>query len=197
MGAKADGKCGYRRREPAAGAPLRFSAMSQIAYLVAASLASGCGGGAGGSSSQSAKAAPDLPGISVSDSSRAEGDTGTASMVFALSLSQVSGEAVTVGYSTVDESATAGDDYSPVSGILGFAPGEITAEISVQVFGDANVETDESLGIVLANPQNAVIAQGVASGLIVNDDLPPMVPRSGSTPGPPTRPVSRRYAVRQ
>jgi len=194
MGARADCKRGYRRREPAAGAPLRVNAMSRVAGLVAAFLASGCGGGSGSSSSQSAPAGPDLPGISVSDSSRAEGDTGTASMVFALSLSQASGESVTVGYSTVDESATAGDDYSPVSGILGFAPGEITAEISVQVVGDANVETDESLGIVLSNPQNAVIVQGMASGFIINDDLRS---RSGSTPGPATRPVPRRNAVRQ
>ncbi len=175
MGARADCKRRYRQRESAAAAPLRVSAMSLIVGLAAAFLVSGCGGGSGGSSTQSATAGPVLPGISVSDSSRAEGDTGTAGMVFALSLSRASAESVTVAYATAGESATAGDDFSSVSGILGFAAGETTAEVTVQVFGDADVEADESLGLVLSNPQNAVIARGRAHGLIINDDVPSAV----------------------
>ena len=175
MGVLAESKGGNRWRAPVDGNPYNRCTAAVVACMAAAVVAVGCGGGSGGGASQSAPG-PDLPGVSVFDASSTEGDAGDAIMVFSLSLSAPSRQPVTVGYSTVDESAIAGDDYSGVSGILGFAPGETTAEISVAVFGDTAVEADETIGLLLSDPQNAVISRGFANGFILNDDLPPAAP---------------------
>ena len=114
---------------------------------------------------------PTLPAISVADVSIEEGDAGTGRMVFELGLSRASGEMVTVGFSTADVSASAGADYTAVSGIVSFAPGETTAQITVQVIGDTSAETDESLRLNLSEPQNAIMAGASANGFILDDDL--------------------------
>ncbi len=140
--------------------------------LVAVMLTSACGDGLGGGVLQADMPDPALPAISVADVSVDEGDAGTGRMVFELGLSRASDETVTVGFSTADVSASAGADYTAVSGIVSFAPGETSAQITVQVIGDTSAETDESLRLNLSEPQNAIIAGGYATGRILDDDLP-------------------------
>lgn len=140
--------------------------------VVAVMLTSACGDGLGGGVLQADMPDPALPAISVADVSVEEGDAGTGRMVFELGLSRASGETVTVGFSTADVSASAGADYTAVSGIVSFAPGETSAQITVQVIGDTSAETDESLRLNLSEPQNAIIAGGYATGRILDDDLP-------------------------
>lgn len=140
--------------------------------LVGAMLTGACGAGTDGGVLQTVLPDPALPRISVADVSIVEGDGGTGLMVFALDLSSAVDEPVTVSYSTADVSASAGADYAAVSGIVGFAPGETTARITVQVMGDTSAETDESLRLNLSGPQNAVIVGAYATGLILDDDLP-------------------------
>ena len=64
------------------------------------------------------------PAIFVTDASVTEGNTGTATTTFTVSLSQATGSTVTVNYTTNPGSATAGIDYTSASGTLTFAPGE-------------------------------------------------------------------------
>ena len=71
-------------------------------------------------------------------------------------------------YETSDGTATAGADYTPVSGTLTFAAGETAKTVSVPVFDDAHDEGRETL--TLSNVSGARIEDGTATGTIVNSD---------------------------
>ncbi len=113
------------------------------------------------------------PSLSIGDASVAEGDTGSISATFVVSLSSASGQTVTVAWSTADQSAVAGSDYAAASGTLTFAPGTLTRSLTVTVNGDALDEIDEVFLVQLASPTNALIADGTAMGTIIDDDQPP------------------------
>jgi hypothetical protein len=69
--------------------------------------------------------------ISVSNAEIANG-----SATFTLTLNPVSDQSASVAFATADGTAVAGIDYSPVSQTLGFAPGETSHTISVQLLGN-------------------------------------------------------------
>ena len=117
-----------------------------------------------------ASPAVSLPRVSVADTNVAEGNSGTPSMVFTVTLSKASTDVVTVGYTTSNGSAYA-DDYLPAVGLLTFAPGETSKNVSVGVVGDTFVELDEQFTLNLSGATNAAISRGVAVGTIVNDDV--------------------------
>ncbi len=102
--------------------------------------------------------------------SHPEGNSGTTEFVFAVNIGQTDAEDVTVEYTTVDGTATAGSDYVATSGTLTFAPGESVQFITVLVNGDSALETDETFSIQLSNPTNATLDSNSATGTIVNDD---------------------------
>jgi len=77
---------------------------------------------------------------------------------------------VSVVYATADGTAKADSDYAAAKGTLAFSPGETTKTIEVQVNGDTVVEPDETLTISLSGAANATIADGSATGTIINDD---------------------------
>jgi Calx-beta domain/FG-GAP-like repeat/RTX calcium-binding nonapeptide repeat (4 copies) len=79
---------------------------------------------------------------------------------------------VTVDYTTVDGTATAGTDYSPISGQLTFTQSETEKTVSVQVIGDTRVEPDETFFVNLSTNSNANIAVPQSVGTILNDDIP-------------------------
>ncbi|MBP3957086.1 autotransporter-associated beta strand repeat-containing protein [Gemmata sp. G18] len=110
------------------------------------------------------------PALSISSASTAEGNSGTTALTFTVTLSAPSLQTVTVAYTTADGTATAGTDYTPVSGTLTFAPGETTQTVTVFVTGDTATEADETFRVVLASPVSATIAAGSGTGTITNDD---------------------------
>jgi Ca2+-binding RTX toxin-like protein len=118
-----------------------------------------------------------LPALSISDAAAAEGDSGTTSLSFAVSLSKPSKKTVSVAYSTADGTAASASDFNAATGSVQFAPGETGKTIEVQVRGDIDVESDESFTVVLSRPANATIADGSATGTIQNEDRPR--PRTG------------------
>ncbi len=101
-----------------------------------------------------------------------ESDERTQSFGFVASLSSASAFPVTVRYFTVAGSAEAGSDFiAPAAGAeITFAPGETRRMIEVGVRGDRSIETDETFSLVLAEPVHAMIAEGSATGRILNDD---------------------------
>jgi hypothetical protein len=112
------------------------------------------------------------PRISVADATATEGNAGTASVVFAVGLSEASTKTVTIAYTTSDGSATASDqDYVPVSGTLTFAPGEISKSIAVLVRGDAKPELNEAFSLTLSAPVNCTLARPSGEATIVDDDV--------------------------
>ena len=113
-----------------------------------------------------------LPVLSVSDAVATEGNSGTANLVFTVSLAPVSGQSVTVNYATANGTATAGSDYTASSGSLTFAAGETAKTVTVLVAGDTAVEPNEGLSLLLSTPGNATIGDDTGVGTITNDDLP-------------------------
>src|SRR6185437_1803254 len=101
-----------------------------------------------------------------------EGDSGTSFAQFTVTLSRPSATAITLPYTTVDGTATAGEDYTATSGRLTFAPGQTTATVNVPVSGDTKVEASETFSLVVA--PSAAIASGTAGStgqaLILDDD---------------------------
>ena len=111
------------------------------------------------------------PSISIGDASVVEGNSGSKSMTFTVTLSQVSSKEVRVNYATANDSAKTGDnDYKSKSGTLRFAPGETTKTISITINGDKKFESDENFKMKLSNAINAEFADSQGIGTILNDD---------------------------
>ncbi|QYZ69100.1 Calx-beta domain-containing protein [Neotabrizicola shimadae] len=112
----------------------------------------------------------DLPGITVADARLVEGDAGQAEMVFSLSLSDASEDAVTVQFRTADGTAVAGSDYVRQSGLVTFAAGETTQSVRIKIIGDTVQERNESVRLLLSNAEGATIEDATGRGIIVNND---------------------------
>src|SRR4029078_1681846 len=100
----------------------------------------------------------------------AEGNGGTKTASFAVTLSKAQTQAVTVAYATSNATRPAGSDYVATQGTLTFAPGQTSKTIPVTINGDATVEPNETFVVTLSNPTNATLAKGTAQGQITNDD---------------------------
>ena len=91
--------------------------------------------------------------LTINDVAVAEGNAGTTSMTFTVTLDSGVDTPLSVNYSTQNGNATVGDgDYGATTGTLNFAGtvGE-TKTISVSINGDTKVELDESLLVDLSN----------------------------------------------
>ena len=110
-----------------------------------------------------------LPTVSIGDVSLAEGDAGTTTASFPVTLSAPSGKPITVDYATADGTATA-SDYTGASGTLSFAPGETSKTMDVDILGDTTYENDETFGVSLSNLVNVAPGTVAATGTIANDD---------------------------
>jgi hypothetical protein len=111
-----------------------------------------------------------LPTISINDVSVTEGNSGTKTAMFTLTLSAASGRSVTVAYATADGTATAGSDYTARSGTLTFAAGVTSVTLAITVRGDTTIEPDETVLVNLTNPTNSTILKAQGTLTIVNDD---------------------------
>ena len=120
------------------------------------------------------------PSLSIADVTVAEGDSGTTTAQFTVTLSTApgTGETVTVDYATADGTATTADtDYTAASGTLTFAEGETSKTIDVSVSGDTDVEVDETFTVTLSNVTGTIgeeavtISDAEATGTITNDDV--------------------------
>jgi hypothetical protein len=113
-----------------------------------------------------------LPGLFINDISVNEGDTGTTSAVFTVSMSAPSDQVVTVVFATADGGATAPADYAATTGSLTFNPGQTTATIIVPVNGDTEAEWGGGNFFVnLLNATNATMSKAQGSGYIVDNEL--------------------------
>ena len=106
--------------------------------------------------------------VSVADARAREGEDETID--FAVSLSRAASGRVSVAYATADGTATAGSDYRARQGKLKFAAGETEKTISVPVLDDVVDEGEETFTLRLLNASGAVVADGEATGTIVNSD---------------------------
>ncbi|HEX8283950.1 MAG TPA: Calx-beta domain-containing protein [Pyrinomonadaceae bacterium] len=116
------------------------------------------------------------PTVNIADARVAEGHAGTKEAEFLVTLKSRSIHTVTVNYATADGTATAGSDYEAASGTLTFPPLATSAVVKVKIFGDTQVEPDETFAVTLSAPANAVfVDKFVGTGTIANDEGPTVV----------------------
>ena len=111
----------------------------------------------------------DPPTIRIVDAKASEG---AGEMAFSVRLSTASIQTVTVEYATADGSATAGTDYEETTGTLAFFALQTEQTIRVPIIDDDLDEASEAFTIALSGPENATIADGEATGVIADNDLP-------------------------
>src|SRR5439155_4531446 len=101
------------------------------------------------------------PRVSIDDPGLLEGDSGTATMTFNVTLQAPYDVPVTIQYATADGTATAGSDYAAASGTVTFAPGETLQTIAIAVNGDRLLEDDETILVNITTPDSsAAIVKG-------------------------------------
>jgi hypothetical protein len=92
-------------------------------------------------------------------------------MVFNVSLDRPAPAAFSVDYYSYGLTAWAGSDYEAQYNTLAIPAGATSATISVPVYGDVEVEGDETFELNLFNATGgAVIADATGIGTILNDD---------------------------
>ena len=112
----------------------------------------------------------DPPSVSVSSPSVVEGNSGSRSLVFTLTLSRPSELRTRVRYQTADGTALAGSDYTARSGEISFDAGVTSKTVAVAVAGDTIVEPTETMFLDLHTPTSLTIAVPRGTGTIVTDD---------------------------
>ena len=120
--------------------------------------------------------------LSVADAEVTEGD---GTMDFVVTLAPEQRPPAWVDYATADGTARAGEDYRATSGRVKFQKMETTKTVSVPIINDAVEEDGETFTLVLSDPDGALIADGEATGTIVDDGdegvQPPRPPQNTGT----------------
>ena len=118
------------------------------------------------------------PTLSIANASAQEADGNF--VTFTLTLNETISQEVSVNYTTLQlqpASATENVDYNRTNGTLTIQPGQQTATIQVLVLDDGNYEGNETFGLNLTSPVNAIFpgnAQSImATGKI--EETPPEV----------------------
>ena len=98
---------------------------------------------------------------------RAEGDSGTTPFTFVVNRSGDTSGSGAVNYNVFFSTTNSTDFASPLSGVLTFAAGELSKELTILVRGDAFQESDEQF--IVGLEVGGSFATN-ATGTIVNDD---------------------------
>ena len=125
----------------------------------------------------------DPPSLSISSPSVTEGDSGSVTLTFEVTLSAASGKEITVDYADAGSgTATSGTDYTALtSGTLTFIAGDTSKDIAVSVTGDTLDEANETVVVTISSASNATISTATGTGTITDDDATPTVTLSLSS----------------
>jgi hypothetical protein len=127
-------------------------------------------------------ALPVVPRLSVAGATLIEGPAASP-MTFTLSLSQPASEPVTVDFATSNGTALAGSDYVAASGSVTFPPSVTSQEVTVETLNDGAAEGSQYFYVNLTNPGGAPIANGQATGTILDSEGPQTFLVLNSQPG--------------
>lgn len=115
--------------------------------------------------------------LSVNSPSVTEGDTGSKTLSYKLTLDKAPTSTVTVSYETLETgTATANDDFVPAAGTITFAAGQTVAFVSITVLGDTTLEAPETIKLNLSG--SMLVASVEATGTIVDNETAPVDPTS-------------------
>ena len=108
------------------------------------------------------------PTLSVRDAAAVDEESGPLSFVV-----ERTGETslpATFSWSTEDGTAEAGSDFTAAGGTVTIPATSSTAALQVQLLSDSLAENDETLSVTLSDPVGAAIADGSATGVILDND---------------------------
>src|SRR5205807_10484129 len=113
--------------------------------------------------------------ISIGDVTQFESSAPLTNFTFNVFLSAATTQDVTVAYTTADDTAKAGIDYTATSGTLTIKAGTTMTTISVPVIANALTQPNVDFFVNLPSPINASIAKIQGVGTIVDADAIPDV----------------------
>ncbi len=97
-----------------------------------------------------------------------EGITNPQNVTYTVTLSGDSTETITVQYATVNNTATAGSDYTATNGTLTFAPGVTSQDIIIPILNDSLNEAQETFNLTLSSPTNAQLGTATVTTTITD-----------------------------
>jgi hypothetical protein len=116
----------------------------------------------------------DSANVAIDSLIQAEGDSGSSTFTFTVTLTGDVQDGFTLPYQTTDGTALAGSDYTAASGTLSFTGSNgQTRNILVAVAGDTTVEADEDFFVDLGAASAAGVSVSPSRGTatVINDDL--------------------------
>ena len=124
-----------------------------------------------------------LPLVSIADAKTTEGNSGSRTLSFTVSISSASTTSVTVPYAASPLTAQSGSDFTAVSGTVTFTPGQVTRTFLVPLVTNTLAEPDETFLVTLGSPTGAALLDGEAIGTIQNDDTTLRIDNAAVTEG--------------
>jgi uncharacterized repeat protein (TIGR01451 family) len=114
------------------------------------------------------------PALSINDVSQSEGNAGTTTFTFTVTLSTVATAPVTFNIATQDNTATSasGDYVARSLTSQTIAAGQQTYTFGVTVNGDVVIEPTEAFFVNVSNVSGASVSDAQGVGTIVTDDIP-------------------------
>jgi Ca2+-binding RTX toxin-like protein len=116
-----------------------------------------------------------IPSLSIDDVTVDEGNTGTVNASFTVTLNAAINQTVTADYTTANDTAIAGEDYTATTGTLTFAAGETSKTIIVPINSNTLDELNRQFFVNLSNATIATIADNQGIGNITDDDPAPNI----------------------
>jgi hypothetical protein len=114
------------------------------------------------------------PSLSINDVSVTEGNSGTVTATFTVSLSQAAGAGgVTFDIATQDNTATTADNDYVTRSLTGqiISSGNQTYSFDVTIVGDMANEPNETFFVNVMNVTGATVSDGQGVGTIINDEI--------------------------
>jgi len=109
------------------------------------------------------------PSVAFSSATYSVAENATTKTI-TVNLSGASAQTITVNYATSNGNATAGSDYTAVSGTLTFNPGNTTKTFNVTILDDAIFEGPETVNLALSSPGNATLGSPNTAVLTITDN---------------------------
>ncbi|HEX7317620.1 MAG TPA: Calx-beta domain-containing protein [Pyrinomonadaceae bacterium] len=110
------------------------------------------------------------PTLSIDDVTVTEGDEGTKTIEFVVSLSVDTESPVSFSFTTVPGTAAENQDYMRTFGASGIGFGVTRRTISVNIRNDTIPEPNETFTVMLSNPDGATIADAEGVCTIIDND---------------------------
>jgi len=115
--------------------------------------------------------------ITADAATKAEGNTGTTPFTFTVTRTGDTSGAASANWAVTGAGADAADFGGTLpTGTVNFLANQTTATITVNVAGDAAVESNEGFTVTLSNATGGTIGTASATSTILNDDSAPPAP---------------------